>query len=149
MFVTVQVKPGYRYTLSDKLYVMQCSECGIVHGVPDDFDNRRRDDGRTFYCPNGHSQVYRETEEDRLQRKIKRLEEENRWQDDQRRAAEADAKRQRRVAAAARGRLTKIKNRIAAGVCPVPGCKRSGLGTDVVAHIESCHPTWHHHEEAE
>lgn len=44
--------------------------------------------------------------------------------------------------------VLEIKNRIAKGVCPVPGCRRSGF-TKVMAHIASKHPDWaaeHAHE---
>ena len=35
-----------------------CASCGIEFHVPSRWDDARRDDGRTFYCPNGHSLFY-------------------------------------------------------------------------------------------
>ena len=46
-----------------------------------------------------------------------------------------------RSARAYRGHLTRMRNRIAAGVCPVPGCRRTGL-TQTLRHIASQHPEW-------
>jgi hypothetical protein len=143
---TIIAEHGQTYWTKDTLYVQNCCTCGILFGIPNDFDDRRRQDGRSFYCPNGHSLSYSDTLEKQLKREVERLEQSNRWREDQLRAARKDADHQRRVAAAAKGRVTKIKNRIANGVCPAPGCKRSGLGSDVVAHIAACHPDFHGHE---
>lgn len=35
-----------------------CSECGVPFAAPDTFFSKRREDHRTFYCPNGHGQHY-------------------------------------------------------------------------------------------
>ena len=50
-----------------------CVSCGIVFQVPDEWDESRVDDGRTFWCPNGHGQSY----EDSTDEKLKSLEREN------------------------------------------------------------------------
>lgn len=120
-----------------QMFFENCANCGIAFAYPEDFRAARKDDGRTIYCPNGHNLSYHETNADKLK---KQLATERRWYADQLEAATADAKHQKRIAAAAKGRITKMKNRIAAGVCPAPGCKRSGLGGDVVKHLKSCHP---------
>ena len=52
---------------------VNCCHCGIVFQVPEQFDEDRQEDGQTFYCPNGHAQVYEDSENDQ----IKRLETEN------------------------------------------------------------------------
>ncbi len=36
-----------------------CPNCGIIHFVPKDFQDRRSKDKQSFYCPNGHSASYR------------------------------------------------------------------------------------------
>ncbi len=38
-----------------------CIECGVAFGMPTDFVARRREDGRNFFCPNGHPAVFRNT----------------------------------------------------------------------------------------
>lgn len=146
MTATIAVERNRVYPLTTQLYIHECGGCGIVWGVPNEWDTCRREDGKTFYCPNGCPRAYNESEADRLKKRVELLENRVRWRDDQLDAAQRDAKLSRYRMAAAKGQLTKIKNRIARGVCPVPGCKRSGLGADVVAHIATCHPDFHGHE---
>lgn len=52
----------------------------------------------------------------------------------------------RRQVAARKGQITKMRNRIANGVCPVPGCKRSGFD-NVASHIATVHPNFHAHQD--
>lgn len=54
--------------------VEECPECGIVFQVPEEFSESRQEDGREFYCPNGHKQQYADCVED----EIEKLEEQNR-----------------------------------------------------------------------
>jgi hypothetical protein len=122
------------------LVILRCW-CGLRHGVPEDLRThqlREHDRGRHFgiYCPLGHEHV--PAGKSRLER-----------EQELRQAAEASeqfyrdqAARERRTSAALRGHLTRMKNRIANGVCPVPGCKRSGF-SNVMRHIASKHPGWH------
>lgn len=132
------------YTYSTTLTVTSCGVCGIGFAIPDDKERRCRESSdEWFWCPNGHKLHYSKSENKRLTAELEREKRWGQWERDQRIAAERDAKHQTRRAAAARGHLTRIKNRIANGVCPVPGCKRSGLGADVVAHIATCHPQYH------
>lgn len=53
---------------------IRCASCGVEFCVPRDFDKKRRQDGKTFHCPNGHSLSYRETELDRVRAQVRRLE---------------------------------------------------------------------------
>lgn len=53
---------------------IDCCECGIKFQVPEEFDENRQEDGREFYCPNGHEQAYTEPTDD----KVKKLEAETR-----------------------------------------------------------------------
>ena len=43
-----------------------CPTCGVLFWLSATYEGRRRSDGLTFYCPNGHSLSYGETETDRL-----------------------------------------------------------------------------------
>ena len=124
-----------------------CKEgCGITFGLPNDWVKMRREDHAWWYCPNGHQQHWDQAnEEERLRKENARLKDDRTWYADQMSAARKDAEHQRRKAAAARGQLTKIKNKVANGVCPVPGCKRSF--TNVLDHLRTVHPTYHTHEE--
>ena len=35
-----------------------CITCGIEFAPPEHYESARREDGRTFYCPNGHELSY-------------------------------------------------------------------------------------------
>jgi hypothetical protein len=40
------------------LVMETCCTCGILFGMDDQFQNYRLDDGKSFYCPAGHPQMY-------------------------------------------------------------------------------------------
>lgn len=44
---------------------LNCCDCTVRFAVTKTFENRRRKDGRTFYCPNGHAQHYPPAEKPR------------------------------------------------------------------------------------
>jgi|SRR5215472_18949455 len=110
-----------------------CSECGIRWGMPSRFVVVRRegnpDERKNFYCPNGHSQIFKTTENDDLRRERDRLKQEHARLEDEVMEAE-------RRARAAETRLRKAQQRTAAGVCPC--CHRSFR--QLAAHMKSRHP---------
>lgn len=57
---------------------VDCANCGIQFCLTRNLYERRRDDGREFFCPNGHSNVYRPTPD---QERIKELEKRLRQRD--------------------------------------------------------------------
>lgn len=135
---------GDTMTWATTLVVHDCPSCGVQYGVTKEFEDRRREDGRTFYCPNGHSVVYNgglsaaQKEANWLKREL---------ETSQRLVASArsdatrnreEAERQARRAAAARGQVTRIKNRIAKGECP---CCRETFA-DLGEHMASQHPDY-------
>lgn len=125
-------------TWVEEFRVTDCASCGIVFAVPATFDRRRRDDARSFYCPNGHTLTYAESKADRLQRELDHARRRVSWRDEELAAARQLAKTNDHRARAYKGQLTKMRKRLAAGVCPVAGCKRSW--TELHDHIETCHP---------
>jgi hypothetical protein len=97
-------------------YWQTCIECGVYFGMAKDLDSQRRKNQQGFYCPNGHSQAYSESEADRLRKQL--------GQEQQRVALE----RQMRVDAEnaldkERKAHTRQSKRIHAGVCPC--CNRT------------------------
>lgn len=48
--------------------VLSC--CGVVVWFPKNLMKQKREDGETFYCPNGHSQCFRETTSGKLQKRL-------------------------------------------------------------------------------
>jgi hypothetical protein len=117
-----------------------CSECGINYAVPSNYRRSRRDDHRTFYCPNGHAQhMPAKSEAEKLRDELVRV-----GQRLDQVKADADHQRQQREAAerrvsAARGEMTKMRNRVGNGVCP--WCNR--FVKQLANHMKTKHPTWH------
>lgn len=125
-------------TFHGQLVVMKCW-CGIRFAIPSQLNDTAREQGNyTLSCPLGHKGDYwpGKSGEQRERDQRERAEARVRAMQDQLDASE----RSRR---ALRGHLTRIKNRIANGVCPVPGCKRTGL-TQTMRHIATKHPQWMH-----
>jgi hypothetical protein len=115
-----------------------CYLCGVLFGMEAGFDKRRRNDHREWFCPNGHGQIYNgKTEAQQLKEQLDAARSlaarEAMW----RREAEARTETERRSAAAYKGHMTRIRNRIANGVCPA-GCNRHF--DNVERHIASKHP---------
>lgn len=124
-------------TYSGHLVVDECCVCGVRFAWPEDLREKklteRQDPTRNgFFCPNGHSQHFSGKPEADLLRERLQVEKENAafWRTESQRVA--------RQAAAARGVTTKLKRRIANGVCPC--CKRSFA--NVARHMASQHPEY-------
>jgi hypothetical protein len=98
------------------------------------FKNKRLHDGETFYCPNGHPQIYTNNDAKRtknLEAALKTETENSKWW---REHAQSTA----RSLSATRGQITKIKNRISKGVCPC--CNRQF--EDLHSHMQEKHPNY-------
>lgn len=107
-----------------------CISCGVPIAMPSEMFDRRVKDQRTFYCPNGHSQHFTgKTEAQKLRDRLRVAESNVTFYRDQLEASERSKR-------AIRGHLTRIKRRIANGVCPC--CNRSFK--DVQRHMDSQHP---------
>jgi hypothetical protein len=134
-------------TFTGSLTITTCW-CGIAHAIPADlYRYAENHKGFEVSCPLGHKWVFTETETERqrkradaLERQLRTSREATQWERDQRLASE-------RSNTAYRGWITRYRNRIAAGVCPVDDCRRNFQ--NVQRHIERMHPTWaHDHPEA-
>ena len=76
------------------LSAITCSECGVAFGVPDAFARARREDHRTFWCPNGHGQVFLwKTEAEKLREELDAKKRSLAWTEE--RLAEARRERDR------------------------------------------------------
>lgn len=130
--------PADTITYSSALTVVDCCECGILFGVPRDLDKRNRNDSRrTFWCPSGHPQHYTgPSEAQRLRKQLERTERERDEAKAARIAARDQARAAERSAAAYKGRVTRLKNRAAAGVCPC--CQRTFQ--QLARHMSAMHP---------
>ncbi|KKM87224.1 hypothetical protein LCGC14_1271120 [marine sediment metagenome] len=124
------------FTHTGTYVVETCYKCGIHFGMPQYFYKQVREDmSKTFYCPNGHGQVYMISEATRLRRQLDAERDENnglRYRIDH-------ANRSR---AALKGQVTKIKRRVAKGICPC--CRRNFA--NLKRHMEGQHPDWSEEE---
>lgn len=112
-----------------QLTEMQCGECGIVFSVPESWRAEKQRTGNGWYCPNGHSRVYRESDTDKFKRLLD--EERKRHANTLSRLNEAKASEQKVTK-----QLKRINKRVSAGVCPC--CNRTFQ--QLARHMKSKHP---------
>lgn len=128
------------FTLQGTYTLMTCGVkgCGIAFAVDKGTHKRWRDTGEWFYCPNGHHIHYSDTETERLRREAAQKQAQiDCLETDLRRSREyADVNL--RSANAYRGQVTKIKRRVAHGVCVC--CKRTFQ--NLAAHMKGQHPDY-------
>lgn len=122
--------------IETRIVALECATCSIDFGIGANFMSRRRIDHQRFYCPNGHANVYNgptdaEKERDRLRNQLQ-------WTREDLDAARTVAKAADYRARAAKGQLTKLRNRIANGVCPC--CNRSF--SNLRDHMAGEHPDY-------
>lgn len=126
----VELPNGIRTAFS----AMDCANCGVIWAVTADYEQRRREDHREFFCPNGHSQVFKaETATEKAAREAK--EHAAYWQD-RAKGEERRLEAEKRSHAATKGQLTRTRNRALNGVCPE--CHRHFA--NVERHIHNKHP---------
>lgn len=119
-----------------KFTEVKCCQCGLMYFVPESVEEAWRKSGNGFWCPNGHSLTFGDSENKKLKRELdaskQREETIRRQRDDAQRlkdaalAANTDLERKARLA----------KKRAALGVCPC--CHRTV--SQMARHIKSKHP---------
>lgn len=122
------------------LFVSDCANCGVIFAMPRDLEQRRREDHRAFYCPNGHNLVFAgpskaEKDAEAARKQAARLRTLLLAEQDQAEAA-------RREAAEARASEARLRWRVGNGVCPC--CQRSFSA--LAAHVATKHPEFVHHD---
>jgi hypothetical protein len=118
------------YAYTGTLNIVACFHCGMNFGVTSTFYSRRVGDHATFYCPAGHGNAYRgRSREEQLVEQLDAARSMSRRERERRERAE-------RSAAAHKGQVTKIRKRVANGVCPC--CNRSFQ--DLGRHMKGQHP---------
>lgn len=125
------------YVCSQSMAAVTCARCGVLFGMPEHWTDQFKKTHREFYCPAGHSQFFpAETGEEKLRKEVARL------QTDQERK-EAIIQRKEEIIqgldkslSCAKGQVTRIRNRVQAGVCP--RCNRTF--TNLARHMAHKHP---------
>lgn len=126
-------------TMQTTLELITCVRCGVAFAAPVDMLDRRRHDHDMFYCPNGHNLSFPQASDAEKARaeteKYKRL-----WKDEQKYASEVLNERNvaQKQLSATKGQMTKLKQRIANGVCPC--CHRSFV--NLHRHMTGQHPEY-------
>lgn len=119
------------------LSTVTCCKCGVMFAMPEEWQVKFRQNHEHFYCPAGHSQHYTgETEEEKLRQKVARLQTNIEHKEKYELELQNRNKKLTLSCAAVRGVVTRIKNRVGAGVCPC--CKRT-FGC-LARHMETQHP---------
>ena len=106
-----------------------CYKCAIEFGVPQYFNEKRREDCEVFYCPNGHRQAYITSSLSKLK---KELAETHRELD----RARVETREQRSKVAKIGRSYAKVRERVKNGVCPC--CTRTF--ENLARHMKSKHP---------
>lgn len=118
-----------------------CCVCGVQFAFPATLYRKKLEDKTRFFCPNGHEQHFvGKSEVEKLREQLERerrehqaaLETERQTTHSWRSSYES-AENSRR---ATKAQLTKVKNRVANGVCPC--CKRTF--TNLRQHMSRQHP---------
>lgn len=134
-------------TVTTTFEIIACWQCNIRWAMPEEFVAQRRRDGKGFYCPNGHSCAYNETEADRIKReaekKITSLQQSLAWAEESKRSWRESAERAENRLRATKGVVTKLKKRVGNGVCPC--CNRTF--SNLARHMHSQHPDFSEEKE--
>lgn len=116
-----------------------CCACGCLFAMPTDMQQRRVEDHKSFYCPNGHPQQYTgEREAQRLQRELNAAIQSRDAARSSRDYAQKEADHFRKARDGMKGQLVLTKKRISNGVCPC--CNRTFK--DLAQHMENKHPNY-------
>lgn len=121
-------------TYTGELEATPCCVCGITFGVPSRYLQEIRETGGSLHCPNGHSLTWRE-HAGNVRKQLERQLAAERARLDQ---AKAEIASQRGRLNATRGVVTRLRNRVANGVCPC--CNRSF--ENLRRHMTTKHPDW-------
>lgn len=121
-------------THTDNLVIHTCW-CGIRHAIPSALSRQAVDNRMEVYCPLGHTWVKKKTRAQELESKLAR----QRAMHDQTTACLRDkAEAYKNSARAQKAAKTRIKNRVANGVCPC--CNRHFK--NLHAHMKNQHPDY-------
>jgi hypothetical protein len=121
-------------TYTGRLVTTTCW-CGIHLAVPQDLYNiAKRNKDKAIYCPLGHSFIFSNTTEEQLEV----AKQETKRARQRERAVRELLTHEEHSHRATRGHMTRIKKRVAAGVCPC--CNRTFR--DLAKHMEGQHPDY-------
>lgn len=115
---------------------MECGECGIVFAITNAKYYRCKNHGEGWYCPNGHSRKFCESEVEKLKKEVELEKQRHEWTKRSLEYTKKDRDHNKHKAAAYKGTVTKIKKRVGNGVCPC--CNRTFQ--NLANHMKNQHP---------
>jgi hypothetical protein len=129
------VERGSAFAGYTQMEVTVCT-CGVLFAMPERMLRQRREDGKSFFCPHGHSLSFHETELDRLRNQARWARDAEARAKAARDQAQADARAQKAAKTRFKNERDRIARRSAAGVCPC--CNRTFK--QLRRHMASQHP---------
>ena len=111
----------------------------MVFAFSGDLIDKRRRDHQSFYCPSGHNNYFPgESDVEQLKRELKEANLAIKRAEYRAQSAQLEREEARQQLSATRGQMTKLKKRIAHGVCPC--CHRTFV--NMQKHMETKHPEY-------
>jgi hypothetical protein len=115
-----------------------CCVCGVQFSMPRNMLAKRREDGKDFYCPNGHCLHFTETTVDKLKKELARAQEEVAQEKRNTEFQRCERTRVEKSLIGTKAALTRVKNRVGNGVCP---CCQRNFG-NLQQHMKTKHPEY-------
>jgi len=126
-------------TVDITLEHITCANCGMVFAFSGDLIDKRRRDHQSFYCLSGHNNYFPgESDGEKLKRELKEANLAIKRAEYRTQSAQLEREKARQQLSATRGQITKLKKRIANGVCPC--CHRTFV--NMQKHMETKHPEY-------
>jgi hypothetical protein len=114
-----------------------CINCGVQIIMPRWFYEKRREDKANFTCINGHSQHFTgKSDTEKLREELEREKRYHGWTKEREASLRSSNDHLTHQLNGTKGALTKVRKRIAKGVCPA--CNRSF--SDLASHMTCKHP---------
>lgn len=101
-----------------ELVVISCGVCGTPFAIHAVLHSRFHSTGKSFYCPNGHCISYSDSENERLKKALRDEQTNNRWWKNKANIRATELKKTKNQLRGTKAAYTRMKNRIAGGVCP-------------------------------
>jgi hypothetical protein len=117
----------YKLNETITLVTQSCYKCGVVFAMPEQLQNTCERDGDTFYCPNGHGQVYTSNIKQELENTKRKLSQK-----------EFELMAERNLHLATQRKMKRLEKRISKGVCPC--CHRQFV--NMTRHMKGQHPEY-------
>lgn len=121
---------------TETLTIKTCPVCSIRYAAPESMFVRIKERGGEWHCPNGHTLVFNETEVQRLTKALESEKRSSECKDNRIKSLNNSLANTENRLRATKAAKTRMKNRIAAGVCSC--CNRTFQ--NLASHMKGQHP---------